>query len=95
MFGKLLRIILNLSNLFKDDFGEWIKTASDEDLRKAYDERRLTHFKKLGRKALKWSVLKRNYPSALFKTGRKNTQVMGLTNLGQIKIVGRKINSFL
>ena len=48
LFEELLQLILNLSSLFKDDFGEWIKTASDEELKTAYEERRLTDFKRTG-----------------------------------------------
>ena len=51
LFGELFRMILNKGNLFKDDFRERIKNASDEELRAAYEEKRLTDFKKTGVKS--------------------------------------------
>ena len=39
---------MGLLDLFKDRFGEWMESASDEELKEAYEERRLRDYKATG-----------------------------------------------
>ena len=42
-----------LSDIFSDKLGDWMETASDAELRDAYDKDRTTEYKETGVKTLK------------------------------------------